>query len=280
MKREHVLFVLVASLLVVLTASCIVTTVPPAAEDTAAGAKEVEAAVAEQAASEEPAVSPGQAVVALTEDADLGPFLTDSGGLTLYLFTRDEPGVSNCYDQCAEAWPPLLTESGMAPVAEEGVSGELSVIERNDGSQQVAYNGMPLYYYRDDAKPGDTVGQGRGEVWFVVNPAPMVAVTENADLGPFLTDSEGLTLYLFTKDEPGVSNCYDQCAEAWPPLLFGAAGLTPAAGLSGTLGVTTRTDETQQVTYNGMPLYYYRDDAKPGDTVGQGRGEVWFVVNP
>ncbi len=218
-------------------------------------------------------------MVAVTEDANLGPFLTDSEGLTLYLFTRDEPGVSNCYDQCAEAWPPLLFgAAGLTPA--HGLSGTLGVTTRTDETQQVTYNGMPLYYYRDDMEPGDTVGQGRGEVWFVVNPAPVVGVTEDAELGPFLTDSEGLTLYLFTRDEPGVSNCYDQCAEAWPPLLFGAAGLTPAQGLSGTLGVTARTDETQQITYNGIPLYYYQDDAEPGDTNGQGRGEVWFVVEP
>ena len=144
MKRKHVLFVLVVSLLVVLMTGCTVTMVPPVAEETAAEAKEVEAPLAEQAAPQEPAADPGQAAIALTEDADLGPFLTDSEGRTLYLFTRDVPGVSNCYNQCAEAWPPLLAEAGMAPPAEEGISGELSVIERNDGSQQVTYNGMPL----------------------------------------------------------------------------------------------------------------------------------------
>jgi predicted lipoprotein with Yx(FWY)xxD motif len=311
MKRKYALFVLVACMLVVLTTNCTVVTPAPAveapeaepaeaeemtaeeeaaeaeemaAEEMAAEAEEMaaeeEAAEAEEMAAEEEAAAPGQAVVALTEHADLGPFLVDGEGMTLYLFTRDDPGVTNCYGGCAEAWPPLLTEAGMAPVAEEGVTGELSVVEREDGSQQVAYNDMPLYYYRDDVEPGDIVGQGRGNVWFVLNPDPVVALTDNADLGPFLTDTGGVSLYLFTRDDPGVSNCYGGCAEAWPPLLFGEAGLTPPPGLSGTLGVTTRTDETQQITYNGMPLYYYRDDVEPGDIVGQGRGNVWFVVEP
>ena len=30
--------------------------------------------------------------------------------MTLYLYTKDEPSVSNCYDQCAVAWPPLMTD--------------------------------------------------------------------------------------------------------------------------------------------------------------------------
>jgi predicted lipoprotein with Yx(FWY)xxD motif len=34
------------------------------------------------------------------------------------------------------------------------------------------------------------------------------------------------------------------------------------------------------VTYNKMPLYYWVGDAKPGDTMGQGVGGVWYVISP
>jgi predicted lipoprotein with Yx(FWY)xxD motif len=85
---------------------------------------------------------------------------------------------------------------------------------------------------------------------------------------------------MFTKDEPSVSNCYDQCAAAWPPLLTTNATPTGPDSISAGLGTTTRTDGSLQVTYNGMPLYYWISDQKPGDTTGQNVGGVWFVVNP
>ena len=152
---------------------------------------------------------------------------------------------------------------------------------RNDGGLQVTYNGMPLYYWAQDQQPGDTTGQNVGSVWFVVNPAPAPTINERAsgDLGQILVDPRGMTLYLYTKDEPSVSNCYDQCAVAWPPLMTDAPPSSPDALAAG-LGTTTRNDGGLQVTYNGMPLYYWQKDQKPGDTTGQNVGGVWFVVNP
>jgi predicted lipoprotein with Yx(FWY)xxD motif len=48
--------------------------------------------------------------------------------------------------------------------------GTLATFTRDDGSQQVTYNGMALYLYQSDAAPGDTTGQGVGNNWFVVAP--------------------------------------------------------------------------------------------------------------
>lgn len=98
----------------------------------------------------------------------LGTFLVDEKGMTLYLFTKDTPGVSNCSGSCLTAWPPLLTSD--EPRADDGVTGKLGTITRDDGSLQVTYNDMPLYYYVTDVKPGDTTGQDVGGVWFVVAP--------------------------------------------------------------------------------------------------------------
>lgn len=98
----------------------------------------------------------------------LGTFLVDAKGMTLYLYTKDSPGVSVCKDACLEAWPPLLTNGD--PVAGEGVTGKLGTITRDDGSVQVTYNDMPLYYYITDTKAGDTTGQGVGGVWYVIEP--------------------------------------------------------------------------------------------------------------
>jgi predicted lipoprotein with Yx(FWY)xxD motif len=105
-----------------------------------------------------------------TAEGALGTFLTDGSGTTLYLFTVDGPGVSNCDGACLEAWPPLLTDGD--PVAGGAVDAALlGTIERGDGTRQVTYAGRPLYFFAADAAPGDVNGQGVNDVWFVVSPA-------------------------------------------------------------------------------------------------------------
>src|SRR3954466_14665146 len=73
--------------------------------------------------------------------------------------------------------------------------------------------------------------------------------------------SNGMTVYTFTKDvkDSGKSACTEQCIAKWPALTV-ASGETPSggAGLTGKLGTITREDDgTLQVTYNGMPLYFF-----------------------
>ncbi len=250
----------------------------------------------------------GPATVSLGKTDALGSFLVDAKGMTLYLFTKDTPNTSNCYGKCATAWPPLLTKG--KPAAGDGVdASKLGTTTRKDGSSQVTYNGWPLYYYFKDGAAGDVTGQNVGNVWFVVSPsgdkieagqatqapaatqaatsAPAAAsgpatvdLGKNAMQGSFLVDGKGMTLYLFTKDTPNTSVCYDKCAAAWPPLLTNGK---PVAGMgvdASKFGTTTRKDGTTQVTYNGWPLYYFAKDKAPGDVNGQNIGSVWFVVSP
>ena len=107
-----------------------------------------------------------------------------------------------------------------------------------------------------------------------------VKVSQNDQLGSFLVDDKGMTLYMYTKDTPNTSNCYDKCATAWPPLLTSGAAQAGAGADPSLLGTTTRKDGSTQVTYKGMPLYYYVKDTDSSDTYGQGVGGVWFVVSP
>jgi len=247
----------------------------------------------------EPAVVPvtGGSVVNLTQNDKLGSFLVDDKGMTLYLFTKDTPNTTVCYEKCAVAWPPLLTTGD--PVAGEGVDASLlGTTDRTDGTVQVTYNGWPLYYYEKDKAPGDVVGQDVGGVWFVVSPAgemvetaaateapvasgagASVNLTQNDQLGSFLADDKGMTLYLFTKDSPNTTVCYEKCAIAWPPLLTTGDPVAGEGVDASLLGTIERTDGTIQVTYNGWPLYYYEKDKAPGDVVGQDVGGVWFVVS-
>jgi predicted lipoprotein with Yx(FWY)xxD motif len=225
------------------------------------------------------------------ESDELGSFLVDGEGMTLYMFTNDEPGVSNCSGQCLENWPPFLT-SGEVEAGEGVDDSKIDTIPFEGDQMLVTYDGYPLYYWANDTAPGDTTGQGVGDVWFVVSPdgvmmddsssmdAVQLEMAESDELGSFLVDSEGMTLYMFTNDEPGVSNCSGQCLENWPPFL--TTGEVEAGDGVDDSKIDTIPFEGDQmlVTYDGYPLYYWVNDQEPGDTTGQGVGDVWFVVSP
>jgi len=110
--------------------------------------------------------------------------------------------------------------------------------------------------------------------------AAATVATVDGGLGTFLVDGDGRTLYLFTVDEPGVSNCDEACLQAWPPLLTAGAPAAAGSADAALLGTLTRDDGTLQVTYAGWPLYLFAADAAPGDVNGQGVNDVWFVVAP
>jgi predicted lipoprotein with Yx(FWY)xxD motif len=94
--------------------------------------------------------------------------------------------------------------------------------------------------------------------------------------------SNGKTVYQFANDvkDSGKSNCTGGCATTWPPLTV-AAGATPSggSGVTGTLGTITRADDgTLQVTYNGLPLYFFSGDTAAGDA--NGVYPSWSAVKP
>lgn len=107
-----------------------------------------------------------------------------------------------------------------------------------------------------------------------------VLASANGQYGSILVDSQGMTLYRFTKDSAGTSACNGTCATTWPPLTV-ASGTTPTsgAGVTGTLGTITRQDGSEQVTFNGSPLYTFSGDSAAGQTNGQGIENLWFVVS-
>ena len=103
-----------------------------------------------------------------------------------------------------------------------------------------------------------------------------IVAVASSKLGDILVDADGRTLYAFTKDKGDQSVCSGECATNWPALTGPAtAGTGAQAGL---LSTATQANGSSQVTYGGKPLYYFAGDAKPGDTNGQGVGDVWFAV--
>ncbi|ASN06941.1 COG4315 family predicted lipoprotein [Virgibacillus necropolis] len=104
----------------------------------------------------------------LLDDAEIGKYLADAEGMTLYYFTKDESGKSNCSGKCLDNWPPFIAKDFEVP---EGFSkNDFATIEREDtGEKQVTYKGYPLYYFVKDQAKGDVKGQGVKDVWYIVN---------------------------------------------------------------------------------------------------------------
>ena len=100
-----------------------------------------------------------------------GMALVDEDGKALYLWEADKNGTSTCAGPCAAAWPPVTTSG--APQAGSGVDKALlGTVKRADGTEQVTYNGHPLYYYVGDTGPGTAKGQGSkdfGASWYVLS---------------------------------------------------------------------------------------------------------------
>lgn len=88
--------------------------------------------------------------------------MVDHKGMTLYTFDKDSGGKSMCNDECAKNWPPL-----MAP-GDAKAEGKWTVIKRDDGMMQYAYDGKPLYTFVKDTKPGDMTGDKMKDMWHVI----------------------------------------------------------------------------------------------------------------
>jgi predicted lipoprotein with Yx(FWY)xxD motif len=96
----------------------------------------------------------------------LGEVLTDARGMTLYVFANDtEPAKSACVGSCSSNWPPFRPSAG-----DPAPKPPLTVITRDDGGKQYAYKGKPLYFWKNDKKPGDAKGHKFADRWFVAQP--------------------------------------------------------------------------------------------------------------
>ncbi|MDT7724444.1 MAG: hypothetical protein QOI21_1020 [Actinomycetota bacterium] len=245
-----------------------------------------------------PAVQPAANAVAAAAPTKLtavelptiGQVLTDQDGFTLYRFDKDtaKPSKSTCDGDCATAWPAVIAQGD---VEVQGLDASaVGKVTRTDGSEQVTVGGWPVYRFAKDTRPGDVKGQGVGGTWFGVTPTGGKAGTpqagntklsagEIAGIGPILTDQDGFTLYLFTKDtkKPSKSTCENACATAWPPVI--AKGDIQLEGVDKKIVSTVkRADGSDQVTVGGWPVYRFAKDTAPGEAKGQGVGGTWFTI--
>jgi predicted lipoprotein with Yx(FWY)xxD motif len=224
------------------------------------------------------AAAPVQAVMGKVIGSHGTLMVAASNGMTLYTFTKDVAGsgTSACTGGCLTNWPALTVTAGDTPTGDSTVTGTLGTIVRADnGATQVTYNGLPLYFFAKDTAPGDTNGiYPNWEAVVLAAPAPPVvigrAIGSHGTL--MVAASNNMTLYTFTKDVAGsgTSACTGGCLTNWPALTV-AAGSTPTgdSSVKGSLGTIVRADNgATQVTYNGLPLYFFAKDTAPGDTNG------------
>jgi predicted lipoprotein with Yx(FWY)xxD motif len=245
--------------------------------------------------SDDDSVNPGQ--VKLQTDAALGEIIVDGNGKTLYVFTKDVNGQSQCTGACLIEWP-VYYASNLEPGS--GIdAADFGSITRSDGAMQSTYKGWPLYYYKGDNNPGQTTGEALGNVWFVAKPDYSIMLASTQLVGKdgknytssyaegtgeteFFTDARGRTIYRFTKDfkdknkftKADLSN-----NAAWPMFHTEIDGL-PSTLNKADFGTITVFGQSQ-LTYKGNPLYYYGEDASPGQTLGVSVGApgLWPVVN-
>ncbi|MFI6675273.1 hypothetical protein [Kribbella sp. NPDC050470] len=243
-------------------------------------------------------------VLNVSQVPGLTPILTSASGRTVYRFDNDSanPSKSTCFDACAEQWEPVLAGSGVE-IDGGGVDERLiSTIARPEG-KQVTLKGWPLYYFKDDLRLGELAGQGRGGVWFAVNPqggkaksttqaeptAPVQkdvqTLTVNVVDGfmPFVTNQAGRTVYRFDNDsaKPSRTTCFGACTEKWEPVLAGKNGVKILSSKINRASVgTIDRPEGKQLTLNGWPLYYFHKDKKLGQTAGYGVANAWFAIAP
>ena len=219
-------------------------------------------------------------------------YLTDIEGRTLYIFINDTKDTNSFTN-------PDFSNDAVWPVAEISMENVPSILEKTDfgsidvyGKTQITYKGWPLYYFGQDTERGDNKGISfpAPGIWPIANtdtplapePQPVensIKLADNATFGKILTDSNGATLYFFSRDTQDTSVCLGGCLDVWP--IFYAEDLTLDAGLEEMdFATIDRTDGSKQTTYKGWPLYYYSSDTAAGDTNGDAFNNVWYVAKP
>lgn len=106
--------------------------------------------------------------------------------------------------------------------------------------------------------------------------------TAASDFGQMLFDANKQAIYIWESEESARPECYDDCADAWPPVLTDGAPTVGGEADPALLGTTKRRDGTTQVTYNGHPLYFYAHEG-PGEVKCHNvatHGGLWWVVGP
>lgn len=229
--------------------------------------------------------------ITVLKNAFAGTYLADGAGKALYTYGGDAPGdcnytpITTCFLDCIIAWPVF---NGEPRVLAAGLDDSMfGSIERTDGSvtsSQTTYMGWPLYYYKNDALPGDVKGHAVGRIWNIAQVIPSNIVVIRIGTVRFIADEGGHTLYTSVADtkgtmtNPPVSACTGSCLDDFEPFVL--TYLSPVSYLlPSDFSYFVRSDGAPQIAYKGAPLYLSHADLRSTHTNGTAIAG-WSVAAP
>lgn len=253
----------------------------------------------------EPALADNSSINLAT--TSLGSTLTGEAGKTLYFFSLDANGNSGCNTpSCLTNWVTYYADKATMKLGTGLEATDFGAITRADGRMQTTYKGWPLYYFKNDAKAGDVLGDKVGNVWFVAKPNYSIMLASSQLVGNdgknyvtttsaaayaegngstiYMTDTTGRTLYGYAFDKKNKNNYTkaDFSNDAvWPLFQVTTIGDLPSTLNKADFAVI-KVFGKDQLTYKGWPLYYFGADA-----TGRGANKgisfpkvgVWPIVN-
>ncbi|MBN8788837.1 MAG: hypothetical protein J0I84_17260 [Terrimonas sp.] len=225
-------------------------------------------------------------VILLASTTDLGSYLTDTLGNTLYYFSNDYNGQNNCSGGCAALWPVYYAGDITQESLGEGLDiADFAEITTSSGGKQTTYKSWPLYYYAPlvsganiRESPGEIKGEGFNNVWYVAKPDYSIMLvnaqlvghdgkkykndyTEGEGKTLYFSDAMGITLYTFAKDSANLNKFTNPDFSnnaVWP--IYETDKVVVPSTLDKTLFGAITVFGKKQLTYKGWPLYYFGDD--------------------
>lgn len=213
--------------------------------------------------------------IEIKTDATLGDYLITSKGKTLYIFSRDLEGASNCDEDCLSEWEPVGISSDLPSSA----SNEFGLVRRENGFVQLSYKGWPLYTLSNEAV-NEITGDNKDGEWYLAKPDYDLFIglkTVDGIERKFLIDQRGQSVYYKSNDGVNQSSCLEAaCILKYPPLKLSGSTFPSILDESLIQGLN-RMDSIPQSSYKNRPLYTHSLDAR-GQASGQGFLGVWFVM--
>ena len=197
-----------------------------------------------------------------------GNLFVTADGMSLYTYKNDatQPGTSVCVEECEEIWPPLSASPSDSAV------GDWTIIARQDGSLQWAYQDKPVYTYIRDTHAGAIIGEKAGGVWDVlyepIDTPPNLQIAASVH-GQILVDLRGHSTYTGPFE-----NCDKACLQDWRPVEAPWA----AKPLNSDWSITQRDDGLLQWLFKGRALYTFDGDFNPSDANGISARGGWKIA--
>jgi len=246
----------------------------------------VGALAADKSAAPSPTTPPGITLIDVTKDVTsasnqfLWRRLGDANGKPLYTFDQDaETGKATCVAECAKEFVPYV-----AP-AKAAAFGDWSIVTRDDGVKQWAYQRQPLYSYTGTDPLGEptsnstaTLGADNPEFmqpgskifspkqgWkrAAYTPEKTTAAPAEVELVSLATANGYGFVDATTKKPTYILKTAPKDPSKWTPIYTTSLSLP-----MGDFTVIKREDGTRQWAYKGDPLYTYTGDYSMSDTNG------------